>query len=315
MPTTIVRAKKWIKSGKATPFYKKGVFCVRLNVKPSGTFRQKIAVGVDPGSKQEGFTIKSKAHTYLNVQSDAVTHVKKSVEQRSDARRARRYRNAPCRKPRFDNRNRSGFIPPSTKSRWDIKLRICKWFSFLFPVNTFVVEDVKAKTIGKHFSPVQAGKNYFYHNLSKIGKVITKQGYETKQLRDGLSLKKISDKISKDFHAHCVDSWVLANSVVGGDKLDNKKVYHLKPLRFHIRQLHVFLPAVGGFRKAYGGTMSMGFKRGSLVRHKKYGVCYVGGTSKGRISLYDICDGVRLSQVVKVEDCKFLCYNKWLLNK
>jgi len=32
MPTTPSRAKRWIKSGKATPLWKKGVFCVRLNV-------------------------------------------------------------------------------------------------------------------------------------------------------------------------------------------------------------------------------------------------------------------------------------------
>ncbi len=32
MPTTPARADKWIKSGKATPFWKRGIFCVRLNV-------------------------------------------------------------------------------------------------------------------------------------------------------------------------------------------------------------------------------------------------------------------------------------------
>jgi hypothetical protein len=69
MPTTPSRAKRWIKSGKATPFWKKGVFCVRLNVEPSDTNRQPIAVGIDPGSKREAFTVKSQAHTYLNIQT------------------------------------------------------------------------------------------------------------------------------------------------------------------------------------------------------------------------------------------------------
>ena len=67
MPTTPQRAGKWIKSGKATPFWKNGVFCVRLNVGPSSDYKQEIVVGVDPGSKKEGFTVKSQAHTYLNV--------------------------------------------------------------------------------------------------------------------------------------------------------------------------------------------------------------------------------------------------------
>src|SRR3989337_4033037 len=83
MPTTANRATSWIKSGKATPFWKKGVFCVRLNQEPSARNYQDISLGVDPGSKEEGFSVKSEAHTYLNVQAKAVTWVKKAVKARS----------------------------------------------------------------------------------------------------------------------------------------------------------------------------------------------------------------------------------------
>jgi len=55
------------RSGKATPFFKKGMFCVKLNVKPSNNKKQEICVGIDPGSKREAFTIKSQCHTFLNV--------------------------------------------------------------------------------------------------------------------------------------------------------------------------------------------------------------------------------------------------------
>ena len=48
MPTTPARAKRWIKSGKATHFWKGGLFCVRLNGEPSGRRVQPIAVGIDP---------------------------------------------------------------------------------------------------------------------------------------------------------------------------------------------------------------------------------------------------------------------------
>ena len=65
MPTTPARAERWIKSGKATPFFRKNIFCVRLNVEPSNRHIQPLAVGIDPGSKREGYTVKSKAHTYL----------------------------------------------------------------------------------------------------------------------------------------------------------------------------------------------------------------------------------------------------------
>lgn len=35
MPTKPSRARRWVKERKATPFFKRGVFCVRLNIKPS----------------------------------------------------------------------------------------------------------------------------------------------------------------------------------------------------------------------------------------------------------------------------------------
>ena len=44
MPTTANRAASWIRSKKATPFWKRGIFCVRLNVEPSARETQTIAV-------------------------------------------------------------------------------------------------------------------------------------------------------------------------------------------------------------------------------------------------------------------------------
>ena len=76
MPTKPSRARKWIESGKATPFWKKGIFCVRLNVEPSSRHLEPIACGIDPGSRKEAFTVKSESHTYLSIQADAVTWVK-----------------------------------------------------------------------------------------------------------------------------------------------------------------------------------------------------------------------------------------------
>tara|TARA_Y100000310_G_C20536048_1_gene740909 strand:+ start:130 stop:819 length:690 start_codon:yes stop_codon:yes gene_type:complete len=193
MPTTCSRARRWIKSGKATGFFKKGVFCVRLNKKPSNNEKQDIAVGIDPGSKREAYTIKSKAHTYLNILSDAVTWVKEAIEQRRDMRRTRRARKTPCRKPRFNRAK--GCLSPSIKARWQLKLRICQFLINISPVTEFVVEDIKAKTKGerrwdKSFSPLEIGKKWFYENLALYAPVSTRAGWETKQLRDKLGLKK-----------------------------------------------------------------------------------------------------------------------------
>lgn len=314
MPTTPSRARKWIQSRKATGFFKKGIFCVRLNVK-SNEDKQEIAVGIDPGSKKEAFTIKSASHTYLNIQADSVTWVKDAVESRRNARRGRRYRKTPYRKSRF-NRSR-GALSPSTKARWQWKLRILNWLRRLYPISNAIVEDIKAKTKGqkrwdKSFSPLEVGKRWFY---SQIDNLTLKQGYETKELRDSAGLKKTKNKMSKDFSAHCVDSWVLANFVVGGHITpDNKEILYIRPLRFHRRQLHKFIPNKGGIRRRYGGTMSMGLKRGSLVKHNKYGLTYVGGTMNGRITLHNL-SGLRASQRVEVSGCKFLCYNSWAILK
>jgi len=146
MPTNINRAFRWIKSKKATPFYKKGIFCVRLNVKTEEN-KQYIAVGIDPGSKKEGFTIKSASHTYFNIQADAVTWVKQAVETRREMRNFRRKRKTPCRKPRWNRK--IGGISPSSKSRWQWKLRIINWLKKMLSISHYVVEDIKAVTKGQ----------------------------------------------------------------------------------------------------------------------------------------------------------------------
>ena len=315
MPTTPSRARRWIKKGEATPFWKKGVFCVRLNVEPSSRETQPIAVGIDPGSKKEGFTVKSEAHTYLNVQTDAIAYVSKAVETRRNMRRARRFRNTPCRANRM-NRTRGG-IPPSTRARWDWKLRVCQWLKKMYPIKCFVVEDIKAMTKGKRrwdasFSPLEVGKAWFYEELKKLGHVETRQGYETKEMRDALGLKKSGNKMASTFGSHCVDSWVLANWWTGRHtKPDNKALLCVTPLRFHRRQLHRFQPEKGGVRKPYGSTNSLGFKRGSLVTHSKWGLCYVGGFMKDRLSLHSVLTGTRLARNIRPVDLKFLTYSSW----
>lgn len=317
MPTTPARASRWVKSGKATPFWKRGVFCVRLNVEPSDRKMQDVVVGVDPGAKKEAFTVKSRAYTFLNVQADSMTWVKNTVEQRRQMRRGRRYRHGPCRSSRY-NRARGG-IPPSTRARWGWKLRALNWLGKMFPVVKVVVEDIKAttkqwqKTWNRSFSPLEVGKTWFYSEIEKRWTLTTFSGWETKQMRDGLGIKKTGNKQSDRFEAHCVDSWVLANSQVPSRNRapENKEVLHITPIRLHRRQLHRLQPEKGGIRKPYGGTRSLGFTRGSYVRHPKWGLAYVGGCFKDRISLHCLETGKRLTQNAKPADCQALTYASW----
>lgn len=317
MPCSPKRARKMIESGKATPFWKRGIFCIRLNVESSARSMQDIAVGVDPGSKEEGFSIKSKAHTYLNIQAKAVDWVSRSVKTKSVLRKARRNRKTPCRKDR-QNRSRGG-IPPSTKARWGWKLRILNWLKKMFPITIIVVEDIKAITRegkrrwNKSFSPIEVGKKWFYQEVKKLGRLIKVQGYQTAEKRNKYKMKKLSNKLSTSFYAHCVDSFVLALGAVGG-KINPKNIQVLRviPLRLHRRQLHVQNFSKGGIRKEYGGTRSLGFKRGSLVRHSRLNLTYIGGVpSPERLALHSLETGKRLIKNAKSQDCKFLTYLSW----
>jgi hypothetical protein len=194
-------------------------------------------------------------------------------------------------------------------------------------VSAFVVEDIKARTWkgsrkwNVSFSPLEVGKRWFYSELERIANLETKTGNDTYEMRQSLGLKKSKQKLSNKFEAHCVDSWVLANWYVEGHaKPDNTKLIEVIPLEFHRRQLHRLQHSLGHVRSRYGGTLSAGFKRGSIVKHPKYGFCYVGGwqdspTKKDpyrkTISLHSSSTGKRLCQNAIPTDCKFLSYNSW----
>lgn len=319
MPCSEKRARKLLEKGEAKPYWNKGVFCIILQRPPKTEYRQDVCIGVDPGSKFNGYSIKSPEHTFLNLQVKAVDTVKRKMEERAMLRRSRRQRKTPYRKCRF-NRSVGKRIPPSTKARWQQHLNIISWMNKLYPITHVAVEDIKARTIKNkrkwnvNFSPLEVGKNWFYSEIEKKYELYTYQGYETFNLRASYGFPKNKEKSKKDFYTHCVDAWCIANEVVGGHtEIDNTKTIFLKPLMFHRRKLHEILPKKNGFRRNYGGTLSEGLKRGTLVKHPKHGLTYVGGASKGRLSLHCYNTGKRLVQNAKKEDLKILTqikYNK-----
>lgn len=321
MPTSPARARKWVASGKATYFWSRGIYCVRLNDKPSADFKQDLAVGVDTGSKREAMTLKSRAHTFLNLLIYARTGVKESVKNRRIMRRGRRRRNTPyreCRSNRSSLKNKG--MPPSTKARWKLKTRILKWLTRLYPITHAVVEDIAATTKkgsrkwNSSFSPLEVGKNWFYRVLKKKFILITKKGFETSELRKKLGLPKLKKKLENNFYAHNVDSFVLARTAVKGKKKpDNTRTYVLQPLEYRRRSLHLQQPAKSGVRRSHGGTRSCGMNRGSLVVHTKYGLSILGGEMNGKVSLHDIVSNKRLCQNANPEDLTVLTNLKWRL--
>ena len=188
MPVHAARARKLVQRGEATPYWDNGIYCICLNKEPSQRDTQEIAVGVDPGSKKEGFTVKSTSHTYLNVQADAHSKVGKKVEKRRDLRRTRRSRSCPNRKNRTNRLANRARMPAGTRARWDWKLRILDWLSKLYPITYVCVEDIKARTLKRakkwnsSFSPLEVGKSWFYSEIQKRWALFTLQGWETKEL-------------------------------------------------------------------------------------------------------------------------------------
>ena len=313
MPLHAARARKLIKRGEATPYWDNGIYCIRLNKEPSDSSTQAIAVGVDPGSKKEGFTVKSAAYTYLNVQAAAHDKVGKKVEKRRELRRSRRSRKCPNRKHRMNRLANKERIPAGTRARWDWKLRILDWLSKCYPITHICVEDIKAWTIerakkwNQSFSPLEVGKQWFYAEVEKRWQLRTLQGYETKEIRDRLGLKKSSKKLSDTFDAHCVDSWCLAYHTIGGHEMpDNTAIFCIFPIPIRRRELHRQNPQRGGKRPRYGGTTWKGnLVKNTLVKHVKHGLTRISGFSKQGISLYSL-EGKRLCQNAKTQDCKVL---------
>ena len=314
MPTSPPVVRHLIKSGKATPYWNNGILCIRLNYETT-EYKQEIAVGVDPGSKKEGFTVKSEAHTYLNVQTDAHSKVGKKIEKRRELRRTRRSRSCPNRKNRTNrhpaNKER---IPAGTRARWDWKLRVLDWLSNMYPVTHVCVEDIKARTIKRakkwnsSFSPLEVGKSWFYSEAQKRWVLFTLQGWETKELRDRLGLKKSSKKLTETFDAHCVDSWCLAYHTVGGvDVPDNTNIFCIAPIPVSRRELHRQNPQKNGIRSRYGGTvLAQGLVKNTLVKHVKHGLTRLSGiNAKGLFSIYSL-DGKRLTTSAKRQDFKVL---------
>lgn len=320
MPVKPALARLLLTQKKASAYWNKlGIFCIILHKVVDNPSLQQLVVGIDPGSKWEGWSVVGTQDTILNGMSEAVTHVKDAVEVRRNMRRARRHRKLWRREARFNNRLRNKeALPPSTMARWQAKLRILIQIKKILPISDVVIEDVRAETRkgcerwNSNFSPIEQGKHWLYKEIEQLGlNLHLRRGYETKELREHFSLKKTSQKDKQTFSSHAVDAWVMAASISGAISPTYQGLLYWIPIRFHRRQLHRFEPSKGGVRRPYGGTRSMGLSRGTLVKHIKFGRCYIGGTLKGRVSLHSHRTGKRVTQGAKIQDCRILTRISW----
>lgn len=316
MPCHPARARQLIKKKGAKSKWFKGIYSIQLD-HPSSKNLQKIICGLDTGIFREAFTIQSSSHTYLNVLSDGINHIHKKLKIRKYKRQFRRKRKTPCRTPRFHRRPKKNWIAPSIKARWEARLRIARFIKSLYPVTDYVIEDVAARKFvkmrkwNKLFSNLELGKTDYYNKFFSMGNLVLKKGYETSKYREELGFKKIKSKLSESFYSHNIDSWVLASFVSGKKIVDNENVFRMISLKPYRRQLYLHNFQKGHFRKKYGGTISLGFKKGSFVRHKQYGLLMIGGASDKGLSLHNPNSGIieRFNGIP--EEYEFLYYSGW----
>lgn len=319
-PTSERRARALMEKGLAKPYWRKGIFCILLIKNESekrGEYKQ-VALGIDPGSKREGYTVATEDSVVLNITTNTPNWIKDKLEIRRNLRRSRRYRKTPYRKCR-SNRSKKNFLAPSTKARWDCKLRIIKVLTSIIPITKINVEDITAVTKkgkpkwNKSFSPLEVGKNYFYKTIKETYPKITlktSQGYDTSDHREKRKFKKSKSKLDYTWEAHNVDSHSLCEMILNKSITPYYGLYKLEFLNYYRRQLHVQNPKKGNIRKPYGGTVSLGISRGSIAKYEGK-LVYIGGTSKGKISIHSIITGNRLVQNIKKENLTILYNNKW----
>ena len=153
MPCRPALARKMIAEGKATPFFKKGFFAIRLNYGSSG-YKQAVLLGIDTGSKRTGMTVATEQKSVLHLQSDAPIWVKKKVETRGNLRTTRRG-DCPSRLHKQNKKRNKKFVAPSSRARWGAHLRLLCVLLKIIPITDVAIEDIKAKTRKNH--PPKAG--------------------------------------------------------------------------------------------------------------------------------------------------------------
>jgi hypothetical protein len=318
MPCSEKRARQLIERKQAFPFWSRGVFCIHLLKNPSDTKYQRVVCGIDPGSKREAYTVCTKDQTILNILSDTPYWISDAVKTRREMRIGRRFRKTPCRQPRQNNLRNKERLAPSTKARWQAKLRVLIWLSKIIPITDVIVEDIKAKTWKNKkkwngsFSPLEVGKEWFYSNADQHWNLHAVSGYDTKRQRDKRGFTKSHKKLENCWNVHNIDSHCLCEIFFGKELDPFKCLLRINFLRFKRRMLHKLQFSKGGIRRREGSTRSFGFKRGSFVKHIKYGFVYIGGWMPGKgISLHRLESGERVCRTAKSKDCEFKTYLSW----
>lgn len=239
MPTTWRKALRLMKSKKAILVNDKvlGVY-LKLKFKPKTTYTQPIALGIDPGSMFDGYSVISEDEdSHRNFQYNHQLPISKSLKSIMDKRityrrnRRSRLRNRPMR---IENRT-SNKINNTSNYYYQNRVNMINKILNLYPISSIAIEEVKfnhyRSNKGRSFSNIEIGKNRLYNYITKeLGLRLYKvKGYQSKELRDTIFPNRVknNDKSIRDFNSHCIDSFIIG--VLGlSERIDNRYRFIIK---------------------------------------------------------------------------------------
>lgn len=294
-PTTPAMARKLLRDGIAKKVWSKfNIFGIQLLI-DSREETPDTALGVDNGTKFEGYSVVIGEENNLSVKLNLPNKkyiVKKLIERRA-LRHARRFRNCRRRPTRFNNRNRKGFLAPSQVVMVGSRLKVIREMFLIYPINLVAFEDIRFNHTkhrwGKNFSTIEIGKarikGFF---CSQNAQIFEYSGFETKEARERYGYRKTSIKNADKFTAHCSDSLALAVDIVAGKRIEPGLFLVVDDsYRYNRRKLHDMQPAKGGVREKYARGTVFGLRKGLLVGTPKGKTGRLSGECKGGYRYYD----------------------------
>ncbi|MBP1931821.1 RNA-guided endonuclease IscB [Ammoniphilus resinae] len=139
MPTTRYgKVRRLIQSGKAKVKGRKP-FTIQL-LYPTTSYTQSLTLGIDSGYENVGVSVVSEKTEVFAAECKLLTGMSERLKGRAMYRRQRRSR-LRYRKPRFDNRRRSGgWLAPSIQHKLDSHLRLVEKVKRILPINQTILE-------------------------------------------------------------------------------------------------------------------------------------------------------------------------------
>lgn len=272
-PTTPTKARKLLTSGAAVKSWSKfGTFGIQLTI-DSRIETPDAALGVDNGTKFEGYSVVVGVENPINVKLDLPNKklIVKKIDERRALRQARRWRNCRRRPARFDNRRRQNWLAPSQAVIVGSRLKVIRECFRIYPINYVAFEDVRFNHAkhrwGANFSTVEIGKTRLRDYFKSHGAVVFEyRGFETKEFREKYGYKKTRVKNADKFTAHCSDSLALAVNVIVGARVEPGLFIVVNDIyRYVRRKLHYTQPIKGGIRTNRTNRLNSKLHRGLLI--------------------------------------------------